>query len=85
VAVGFTIDVERIAVIRRAGMKHIGIVDQSAYTDPTHIREELHHCLILCRAHRWPVINVTGKAVEETANDVISLMMPHPPGVEWKL
>jgi [pyruvate, water dikinase]-phosphate phosphotransferase / [pyruvate, water dikinase] kinase len=32
VVVGFTIDVERLAVIRRARLKHIGIVDKSSYT-----------------------------------------------------
>jgi [pyruvate, water dikinase]-phosphate phosphotransferase / [pyruvate, water dikinase] kinase len=85
VVVGLTIDPERLAVIRRARLKPLGIAESSSYTDPAHIREELHHCLTLCRAHRWPVINVTGKAVEETANDVISLVTSHPSAVEWKL
>jgi regulator of PEP synthase PpsR (kinase-PPPase family) len=31
------------------------------------------------------VIDVTGKAVEETANEVINLVMPHALGLEGKL
>jgi regulator of PEP synthase PpsR (kinase-PPPase family) len=85
VVVGLTIDPERLAVIRRARLKRLGLAESSSYTDPAHIREELHHCLTFCRARRWPVINVTGKAVEETANDVISLVTPHPSKMEWKL
>jgi regulator of PEP synthase PpsR (kinase-PPPase family) len=34
--------------------------------------------------HRWPVVNVTGKAVEETASEIINLIAPHPRGLEEK-
>jgi len=30
------------------------------------------------------VVNVTGKAVEETANEVVNLVAPHPRGLEEK-
>jgi [pyruvate, water dikinase]-phosphate phosphotransferase / [pyruvate, water dikinase] kinase len=83
--VGLTIDPERLAVIRRARLKRLGVQEGAAYADPVRIREELGYCLKLCRAQRWPVIDVTGKAVEETANEVIDLVMPHPAGVEGRL
>jgi regulator of PEP synthase PpsR (kinase-PPPase family) len=83
--VGLTIDPVRLAVIRRAHLKYIGAEGGSSYANPTHIREELHYCLSLCRSHGWPVIDITGKAVEETANDIISLVMPHSPDIEQKL
>jgi [pyruvate, water dikinase]-phosphate phosphotransferase / [pyruvate, water dikinase] kinase len=83
--VGFTIDPERLAVIRRARLRHLQAGEGSAYADPTHIREELRYCLDLCRAYHWPVIDVTGKAVEETANEVINLVMPPSSGAEAKL
>jgi regulator of PEP synthase PpsR (kinase-PPPase family) len=85
VVVGLTIDPERLAVIRRAHLKHIGAREGSLYADPVHIREELDYCLNLCRAHGWPVIDVTGKAVEETANDIISLVAPHASAIDPKL
>ncbi|MGH8071315.1 MAG: pyruvate, water dikinase regulatory protein [Candidatus Entotheonellia bacterium] len=83
--VGLTIDPERLAVIRRARLKHLGLEEGSTYADLSHIREELRYGLKLCRAHGWPVIDVTGKAVEETANEVINLVMPHASGLEGKL
>jgi [pyruvate, water dikinase]-phosphate phosphotransferase / [pyruvate, water dikinase] kinase len=83
--VGLTIDPERLAVIRQARLQHLGVERGSAYADPTRIREELRYCLNLCRAYRWPVIDVTGKAVEEMANEVTNLVMPHVPGPEGKL
>jgi regulator of PEP synthase PpsR (kinase-PPPase family) len=83
--VGLTIDPERLAVIRRAHLKYTGAGEGSFYTDPAHIRAELHYCLSLCRTHRWPVIDVTGKAVEETAHDIIGLVMPHSADIEHKL
>jgi [pyruvate, water dikinase]-phosphate phosphotransferase / [pyruvate, water dikinase] kinase len=83
--VGLTIDPVRLAVIRRAHLKYIGAEGGSSYANPAHIREELHYCLSLCRSHGWPVIDVTGKAVEETANDIISLVMPHSSDIEQKL
>jgi [pyruvate, water dikinase]-phosphate phosphotransferase / [pyruvate, water dikinase] kinase len=83
--VGLTIDPERLAVIRRAHLKHIGAAEGSLYADPAHIRRELDYSLSLCRSHGWPVIDVTGKAVEETANDIISLVMPHCSDVEERL
>ncbi len=83
--VGLTIDPERLAMIRRARLKHLGVEGESTYTDPTQIREELHYCLHLCRAHQWPVIDVTGKAIEELANEVMNLVMPHSPAAEGKL
>jgi regulator of PEP synthase PpsR (kinase-PPPase family) len=83
--VGLTIDRERLAVIRRAHLRHLQAGEEAAYADPTHIREELQYCLDLCRSCRWPVIDVTGKAVEETANEVINLVMPHCSGAEAQL
>jgi [pyruvate, water dikinase]-phosphate phosphotransferase / [pyruvate, water dikinase] kinase len=83
--VGLTIDPERLAVMRRARLKHLGVEAGSAYAELTHIREELRYVMNLCRAYGWPVIDVTGKAVEETANEVINLVMPPPSGAGEKL
>jgi regulator of PEP synthase PpsR (kinase-PPPase family) len=83
--VGFTIDPEHLAVIRRARLKHLGVEGGSVYSDLTHIREELRYSLNLCRAYEWPVIDVTGKAVEEMANEVINLVIPQSSGAEGKL
>jgi regulator of PEP synthase PpsR (kinase-PPPase family) len=83
--VGLTIAPEHLAMIRRRRLTYLGVEDGSAYTDPARIRQELSYGLHLCRAYRWPVLDVTGKAVEEMASDVINLAMPYVPGLEGKL
>ena len=75
--VGLTIEAERLALIRQARVKHLRLEDGSCYTDVEHIREELRYTLNLCKTHRWPVVDVTGKAVEETAEKIMSLVRPH--------
>jgi regulator of PEP synthase PpsR (kinase-PPPase family) len=75
--VGLTIEAERLALIRQTRVKHLRLEDGSCYTDVEHIREELRYTLNLCKTHRWPVVDVTGKAVEETAEKIMSLVRPH--------
>jgi regulator of PEP synthase PpsR (kinase-PPPase family) len=82
--VGLTTDPERLAMIRRERLKNMGAEDSSSYADLEHIRQELRYSLRLCKANRWPVINVTGKAVEETANEIMNLVTPHPSGLDEK-
>ncbi|HXH08578.1 MAG TPA: pyruvate, water dikinase regulatory protein [Alphaproteobacteria bacterium] len=79
--VGLTTDPERLALIRRERLKNMG-AEESSYADLEHIRQELRYSLRLCKSQRWPVINVTGKAVEETANEIINLVTPHPHRLE---
>jgi len=80
--VGLTIDAERLALIRRARAQHLGLEKGSSYTDLDHIRDELRYSVNLCKAYRWPVVDVTRKAVEETAKEIISLVMPRSSDLE---
>lgn len=82
--VGLTIDPERLGLIRRERLKNMGVQELSSYAETAQIRQELRYNLRLCKAHRWPVVNVTGKAVEETANEIMNLVTPHPPDIEEK-
>ncbi len=83
--VGLTTDPQRLALIRQERLKNMGAQgSSSAYADLKHIQQELRYSLALCKMHRWPVINVTGKAVEETANEIVNLVAPHPPELEEK-
>lgn len=83
--VGFTIDPERLMLIRRERLKHLGMGETASYAEPEHVRQELRYSLRLCKAHRWPVVNVTGKAVEETANEIMNLVTPPPPDSDAKI
>lgn len=83
--VGLTTDPQRLALIRQERLKNMGAqTSSSTYADLRHIQQEVRYSLRLCKTNRWPVVNVTGKAVEETANEVINLVAAHPPGVEEK-
>jgi regulator of PEP synthase PpsR (kinase-PPPase family) len=83
--VGLTTDPERLALIRRERLKNMGAAASSAsYADLRHVQQELRYSLRLCKTNRWPVVNVTGKAVEETANEVANLVALHPHGIVEK-
>lgn len=83
--VGLTTDPQRLALIRQERLKNMGAqTSSSTYADLRHIQQEVRYSLRLCKTNRWPVVNVTGKAVEETANEVINLVAAHPPGVKEK-
>jgi [pyruvate, water dikinase]-phosphate phosphotransferase / [pyruvate, water dikinase] kinase len=83
--VGLTTDPQRLALIRQERLKNMGAQASSpSYADLKYIQQELRFSLALCKKYRWPVVNVTGKAVEETANEVVNLVVPHPRGIEEK-
>jgi regulator of PEP synthase PpsR (kinase-PPPase family) len=53
----------------------LGITYSGEYADPEKVNEEIEYANELFRRNRkWPVFNVTGKALEETASEIIKLM-----------
>ncbi|XP_004293256.1 PREDICTED: pyruvate, phosphate dikinase regulatory protein 1, chloroplastic [Fragaria vesca subsp. vesca] len=73
---GLTINPVVLHTIRRARAKSLGFGDgvRSNYSEMDHVREELEFARkILAQNPVWPVIEVTGKAVEETAAVVLRL------------
>lgn len=73
--IGLTIDAHDLLVIRRARLERLGHDRGGEYADPDKVIEEIEHANELFRRNRrWPVFNVTGKALEETASEIIKLM-----------
>ncbi len=73
--VGLTIDAQDLAMIRRARLERLGQNQGGGYADPEKVNEEIEYANQLFRKNRrWPVFNVTGKALEETASEIIKLM-----------
>jgi [pyruvate, water dikinase]-phosphate phosphotransferase / [pyruvate, water dikinase] kinase len=73
--IGLTIDPEDLAVIRRARLERLGQDRGGEYADPDKVNQEIDYANELFRRNRkWPVFNVTGKALEETASEIIKLM-----------
>ena len=70
-----TIDPDALQEIRRARLKAMGMARSVNYDDMAYILAELEYAEDLFRAHRdWPAIDVTGKAVEETAAIILGIL-----------
>jgi hypothetical protein len=66
--VGLTIDLDTLIEIRKARLKQLGMPVDASYGLRDQVKEELDYAQRIFRAHpQWPVIDVTGRAIEETA------------------
>ena len=66
--VGLTIGLEQLVEIRKARLKQLGMRVDANYGLQEHVRAELEYAHELFAKHpQWPVIDVTGRAIEETA------------------
>ncbi len=71
---GLTIRTEALAQIRQARLKHLGMPRDSSYGSFGHIDDEIAYARNIFRENpEWPVIDVTNKAIEETAADILRL------------
>jgi regulator of PEP synthase PpsR (kinase-PPPase family) len=71
---GLTIKAEALLSIRQARLKHLGMPADTSYGQREHIAQEIAFAQALYRQHpSWPVIDITGKAVEETAADILRI------------
>jgi regulator of PEP synthase PpsR (kinase-PPPase family) len=69
--VGLYIEGQRLLELRAARLRNLGQGPRAAYADLEKIEEELRHAKDLFRRNGWVTVNVSGKAVEETANEVL--------------
>jgi regulator of PEP synthase PpsR (kinase-PPPase family) len=59
--------------IRRRRLEHLGVQDDSSYADLVQIQKELAWARDIIRAHEnWTVVDVTNRAVEETASEIVA-------------
>lgn len=69
--VGLIIDPDTLAQIRRERLIRMGEDPTGEYANLDHIVGEIEYCKEIFRKNRrWPVFDVTGKALEETATEV---------------
>lgn len=67
-----TIDADSLQQIRKQRLRSMRLRDRSSYGDLDYILAELEYAEQLFRRNRqWPVINVTARAVEETAGVIL--------------
>jgi regulator of PEP synthase PpsR (kinase-PPPase family) len=66
--VGLTIGLDPLVEIRKARLKQLGLSVDASYGLRDQVKEELEYAQRIFKAHaQWPVIDVTGRAIEETA------------------
>jgi len=71
---GLTIKAEALLQIRQARLKHLGMPADTSYGQRDHIAQEITYAQSIFRQNpSWPVIDITGKAVEETAADILRI------------
>lgn len=71
---GLVIQPDTLRRIRLQRLKHLGMSEDASYGARSHIEQELSYSREVFRAHpNWPVIDVTSKAIEETAADILRL------------
>jgi regulator of PEP synthase PpsR (kinase-PPPase family) len=73
--VGLTIALEHLVEIRKARLRQLGMSVDSAYGLREQVREELDYANRIFREYsHWPVIDVTGRAIEESAVIILESM-----------
>jgi hypothetical protein len=71
---GLTIQPDSLVKIRQVRLQHLGMPPDSSYGMREHIQRELAFSQEVFRKHpHWPVIDVTGKAIEESAADILRI------------
>ncbi|MEB3196780.1 MAG: pyruvate, water dikinase regulatory protein [Candidatus Sericytochromatia bacterium] len=72
--VGLTVKPEMLTEIRGSRLVTLGLPPESAYADKQKITDELGFADQLFRRLRCPVVDVTFKAIEETASEILELL-----------
>jgi regulator of PEP synthase PpsR (kinase-PPPase family) len=71
---GLIVQPDMLMRIRQARLKHLGMPTDSSYGDRAHIDNEINYAREIFRKHpNWPVIDVTNRAIEETAADIMRI------------
>jgi [pyruvate, water dikinase]-phosphate phosphotransferase / [pyruvate, water dikinase] kinase len=72
--VGLTNDPERLIQVRRNRLSMLHQDDTTDYTDIEAVRDEVAQARRLFSLHRWPVIDVSRRSIEETAAAILKLL-----------
>ncbi|MGM9922872.1 MAG: pyruvate, water dikinase regulatory protein [Bacillus sp. (in: firmicutes)] len=72
--IGLKISPDKLNNIRKERLKTLGLGDHAIYANLERIKEELQYFESIVEKLNCPVIDVTNKAVEETANNIITLI-----------
>ena len=71
--VALTIDAQRLVDLRQVRANRMTRGMSLDYARMEHVRQELDWADLIVRRERWPVVDVTNKSIEESAEEIISL------------
>ncbi|MDB5459567.1 MAG: hypothetical protein JWO72_1308 [Caulobacteraceae bacterium] len=74
IVVGLTVSPDRLIQIRRNRLLSLHEDRESAYIESEAVREEIVKARRLFEKHKWPMIDVTRRSIEETAAAVVNLL-----------
>ena len=74
IIVGLTVSPDRLVSIRRNRLLNLNEKRESTYVENDAVRDEIIKARRLFEKHRWPVIDVTRRSIEETAAAVVNLL-----------
>ncbi len=69
--IGLVIDEDKLNKIRKERLQQLGLNDTAQYAKNERIQEEIKHFNTIINKIGCPVIDVSNKAIEETANEII--------------
>jgi regulator of PEP synthase PpsR (kinase-PPPase family) len=71
---GLIIEPDSLVRVRQERLKYLGLPENAKYADREKIVSEIEWCRAFFRKHpQWPVVDVSGKAIEEIAAKIIQL------------
>jgi regulator of PEP synthase PpsR (kinase-PPPase family) len=71
---GLTIKIDELLRIRQARLKHLGMPGDTSYAQRDYVAQEIQYAQSIFRQNAaWPIIDITGKAIEETAADILRI------------
>ena len=72
--IGLTISVTKLSNIRMERLKKLGRSDKENYAQLVHIKDEIKYAQDIFKKYKIPVIDVTQKAIEESASEIINIL-----------
>lgn len=72
--IALTISADTLLKIRRNRLQKIGVQSKGEYADKLYVYDELEQARSCFEKYKWPVINVTDRALEETAADILKII-----------
>jgi regulator of PEP synthase PpsR (kinase-PPPase family) len=75
--VGLTINPEHLAKVREGRLRRLHEDEATDYAELDAVMEEVREARRLYARHRWPVIDVTQRSIEQTAAYILQMLKKH--------